>query len=393
VRVLHTSDWHVGRTARGRSRDDEHRAVLAEMAALVRDEGVDLVLVAGDIFDRKEPSASSEDIVYRALLDFTSAGAQVVLIAGNHDHPEKLEALRPLFRLANIHVGARAAPPDEGGVLEIAVKSGERARIAMLPWVQKSKLISVDALMNLQLADHQQDYQGVVRDALNALCSAFRPSTVNLLVAHLVMTGAVVGGGERTSEMNEDYWLPPPSLPSLAQYIALGHIHQTQKMRVQWPVWYCGSPLQLDFGEERADPALNKNHVLLFEAAPGNEPVTSVRQVDLRSGRRMRTVSGTLDGLREDAASAKYGDAFLRVNLHETPRAGLADEVRQILPNAIEVKVPPPEAAAGGGLSARSGLAPRDLLIAYLDTQNARDDGVVALFDELLEEEHAAAAS
>ncbi len=385
MKVLHTSDWHVGRTARGRSRDDEHRGVFAEMAEVVRAEAVDLVLVAGDVFDRKEPSAAAEDIVYRALLDLSSAGAQVVLIAGNHDHADRLEALKPLLRLGNIHVGAKARPAEEGGVIDVAVRSGETARIAMMPWVPKSKLIGLEALMDQQLADHQMDFQGVVGRALAALCATFRPDTVNLLLAHLVMTGAVVGGGERASEMSEDYWLPPQALPSRAQYIALGHIHQPQKMRVQWPVWYCGSPLQLDFGEEHVS-----NCALLFEAAPGNQPATGVREVPLRSGRAMRTVRANLEELRVRAAAGEFGDAYLRVMLRETSRSGLADAVREMLPNAIEVRVDAPEAAAGGGLASRSGLAPRDLLISYLDQANARDDGVVSLFDELLEEEHAA---
>ena len=97
VKILHTADWHVGKTLRGRSRADEHRGVLDEIVAITRDEAVDLVLVAGDQFDRAVPSPESEQIVYDALLRLARTGAHVVVIAGNHDNPRRLAAVKPLL--------------------------------------------------------------------------------------------------------------------------------------------------------------------------------------------------------------------------------------------------------------------------------------------------------
>ena len=128
MKILHTSDWHVGRTIRGRSRADEHRAVLAEIAGIAATEGVDLILVAGDLFDVVAPSAESEQIVFRALLDLANI-APVVAVAGNHDHPRRLEAVAPLLELGRVQVGATLKRPDEGGVIIAETDSGDSTMV------------------------------------------------------------------------------------------------------------------------------------------------------------------------------------------------------------------------------------------------------------------------
>ena len=115
MRILHTSDWHVGRTVRGRSRADEHRAVLDEIAGIAHEREVDLILVAGDQFDTGAPSAESEAIVYRALLDLAATGAHVVVLAGNHDNPRRWAAIRPLLELGNVAPRRPGDAPGPGG--------------------------------------------------------------------------------------------------------------------------------------------------------------------------------------------------------------------------------------------------------------------------------------
>jgi exonuclease SbcD len=385
MRVLHTSDWHVGRTVRGRSRDDEHRAVLAEIAGIIRDERIDLVLIAGDIFDHAAPTATAEQIVYEALLAFREAGAKVALIAGNHDHPDRLEAVAPFLELASIRSAARLRPGTEGGCIDVETGGGETARIAMLPWLRRSQIHNLEDLMQTELGKLQGIYSASWKHALRELSATFGARTVNLVLAHVVFTGAVEGGGERASETVEDYWVPPDNLDVGAQYFALGHIHKPQSLRLMYPVWYCGSPLQLDFGEEKDAKA-----VLVFEARAGL-PVGAVQQFELKAGRRMVTLRGTLAQLRSRAEDGSLGDAYLRVYVQEPPRAGLADEVRAMLPNAVEVKVDW-LGADDGVPAARQGMQPRDLLRAYFDQANVHDDKALDLFDELLEEENAAAA-
>lgn len=384
MRILHTSDWHVGRTVSrtGRSRDDEHRAVFAEMADLVRDEKVDLVLVAGDIFDHQAPNASAEDVVYEALLGFTRAGAQVVMIGGNHDHPDRLEAVRPLLKLANIHAAAKIRPPEDGGCIDISA-GGDTARIALLPWPSRSRIVTADDLMSGEAADNQSIYRDRCARVLGRLCGGFRAETINLILAHLVVTGATLGGGERQSETIEDYWVTPDTLNLNAQYVALGHIHKPQDLGRMWPVRYCGSPLQLDFGEEN-----DTKGVVVFDAKPGL-PVRDARFVELKTGRRMLTLRGSVQQLTSPETIAKAGDAFLRVYVSDPARAGLADEVRAALPNAVHVHIDMPQQREAAP-STREGMQPRELLAAYFEQARVNDEGALALFDELLEEEYAA---
>ena len=118
MRLLHTSDWHVGKTIRGVSRLEEHAAVLGEIGEVARREEVDLVLVAGDLYETASPSAEAERVVIDALLDLRTV-APVVAIAGNHDNPARFEALRPLAEQVGITVRGRVVAPREGGVVEV----------------------------------------------------------------------------------------------------------------------------------------------------------------------------------------------------------------------------------------------------------------------------------
>ena len=168
---------------------------------------------------------------------------------------------------------------------------------------------------------------------LGALTGGFRADTVNLVVAHLMVMGGTMGGGERGAHTVFDYWVPATAFPASAQYVALGHLHRRQQLAGPAPLHYCGSPLQLDFGETANDPAVN-----LVDVRPGLP--AEVRPVVLTAGRRLRTLRGTLADVVAGAGDA--GDDHLRVVLDEPARAGLADEVRARLPNTVEVVLAPP---------------------------------------------------
>src|SRR5215218_9038259 len=133
MRLLHTGDWHVGRLMRGRSRLEEHRAVLAEVVSVAGERDVDLVVVAGDLFDVASPPPEAEGLVYRALLDLAADRRHVLVVAGNHDSPRRLKAVAPLAGLGRVHVAPFVVPPGQGGLEELVVRSGETVRLAALP--------------------------------------------------------------------------------------------------------------------------------------------------------------------------------------------------------------------------------------------------------------------
>jgi len=373
VKILHTADWHVGRAIRGRSREEEHRQVLAEIATIATGEGVDLVLVAGDIFDTASPAPGSEEIVYRALLDLAQV-APVVMVAGNHDHPGRLRAVSPLLELGRVTVRSSVQRAEQGGVITVP---GLPVRVALVPFVTKRGIVRVEQIMSLESSDLIGEYAERVARIVDALCSAMTPDTVNILIGHLMVMGGTTGGGERQAHLF-DYAVPALAFPGHLNYVALGHLHRHQRIAAPAPIWYSGSPLQLDFGEEE-----DRKSVLLIEAEPGL-PVR-VESRALTSGKQLRTLRGTLAHV--ESMAADVGEAFLRVELEEKGRVGLAEDVRAMLPGAVEIRLATPEAVPGAKvIPRRLGRDPGELFREYLGARNVDDPGLVALFDELLAE-------
>ena len=130
MKFLHTADWHVGKTLKGRDRLDEQRAVLAEIAQIAEEHQVDAVLVAGDVYESAAPSAPAQQLVVQTLLRLRQAGAEVIVIAGNHDHGPTFEAYRPLMGVAGITLVGAVRPPDQGGVVRFRARSDGRGRPA-----------------------------------------------------------------------------------------------------------------------------------------------------------------------------------------------------------------------------------------------------------------------
>lgn len=392
MRLLHTSDWHVGKAIRGRSRAVEHQAVLAEVAGIAERESVDMVVVAGDLFDTATPTPEAERIVYRALLDLAAGGRPVVVVAGNHDSAQRLGAVAPLSAASGIHVASAIRPPGDGGVLEVEA-GGELAQVALLPFPSQRYVVTADLLLSGDAADAHAAYADRVVRILKMLTGGFRADTVNLVVGHLMVMGGTMGGGERGAHTVFDYWVPATAFPGAAQYVALGHLHRPQQLAGPAPLHYCGSPLQLDFGETANDPQVN-----VVDVRPGLP--ADVRAVPLREGRRLRTIRGTLVDVlaaAEAASSSSAADAdgddagrrdHLRIVLDEQARAGLADEVRERLPDAVEVVLAPREDDLRRRVADPDRLrrTPHDLFAEYLADRDVDDDRLLALFDDLVDE-------
>ncbi|MGH9212605.1 MAG: metallophosphoesterase family protein [Acidimicrobiales bacterium] len=380
MRLLHTSDWHVGKAIRGRSRAAEHTEVLAEIAALADDTSADVVVVAGDLFDTAAPSAESERIVYQALVRLAAGGRPVVVIAGNHDSAARLGAVALLSEASGIHVASSIRPPGDGGVLELDL-GAETALVALLPFPSQRYVVTADLLMGAgDATDAHAAYADRVSRVLAALTSAFGAGTINLVAAHLMVLGGVLGGGERGAHTVFDYWVPATAFPAAAQYVALGHLHRAQRLAGPAPLHYCGSPLQLDFGETANQPSV---HVV--DLRPGLP--AQVQAVPLHGGRRLRTLQGSLSQLEHQVGQT--GTDHLRLVLDEPGRAGLADEARELFPDTVEVAL----AARDDGDEPvrhadpdRLRRTPHELFASYLDHADVQDPQVLALFDDLVDE-------
>jgi exonuclease SbcD len=385
MKFLHTSDWHIGKSLKGRSRLDDQEAVLREVVGIARDNEVDAVLVAGDVYDSAAPSAEAQRLAVQTLLGFQRTGAEVIVIAGNHDHPRSFEAYRPLMGAAGITMVGTPRRADKGGVIAFNARgTGEPVRVAVLPFLSQRFAIRAAELVTQTPAQNAARYDQVVRDLLTTLRSGFSDDAVNLVLAHLTVTGGQLGGGERLAQSIFDYYVPATAFPADAHYVALGHLHRRQTLPAPCPVVYCGSPLAVDFGEQDNTPV-----VRVVTASPGT-PASGV-DIPVTTGRRLRTVRGTVAELADRAA--EYGDAYLRVWVREPARAGLREQVQEVLPNALEVRIDPEFAAAAGAAAgdrpsrpSTGQRGPGELFHEYLGSQNVADDRVERLFARLHDE-------
>lgn len=378
MRLLHTSDWHAGCTLHRRQRLEETEAVLREIVEVARNEEVDLVLVCGDIFESFSPSAEAERIVYETFLALSLAGIPALAIAGNHDYARRWLAIQALFEALDVHVRPEVRRPTDGGIVEIEAEDGETAQIAALPWVAERALFGAEEMMGLQ-GEPYQAYAERLPELITALC-AFDPDKVNVLAAHLFVSGAKPGGGERELTIGEIFAVNAAALPTTPQYIALGHVHRPQEVPgCAVPARYSGSPLQLDFGETE-----QAKSVTIVDVEPGRPAKT--RQVALKQGRKLLDLEVPLDAIDDVEVDP---DAYLRVFLQcEGPTPGLVDHVREVLPNAVEVRLDYEREDPGKRAAELRSLTPTQLFDRYYRQRHGAkpEEALSKLFSELFEE-------
>ncbi len=382
MKILHTSDWHVGKVLKGRDRHDEHVAALASIAAAARDTGADVVLIAGDLFETAAPTPKAQGLVMRTLLALREDGRIVVAIGGNHDNQGLLDAVyRPVLGELGLHVLGTPKRPDAGGTLALRTRGGEPLTVAAVPFLSHRYAVRAAEVLLHESSEHTLDYARRITEIVRLLTAGFTPDTVNVVMAHVTLLGGRRGGGERDVQTTLDYELPASMFPASAHYAALGHLHRQQEIPGPCPAFYSGSPLAIDFGEEANEPA-----ALLVTAAPGIR--ADVTPVPVTGSRPLRTLRGTLDEVI--AAGEQAGDAYLRVILAEPGRAGLGDLVRDKLPNTLEVQLDDAHRTRpgrhGGERPSRAGRTPLQLFDDYLHEQDIDDPRVRAMFAELLDE-------
>jgi exonuclease SbcD len=358
VRIVHTSDWHAGRVWKGVDRLPELAAVLDDLGDAIERDRIDLLLVSGDVFDSGAPAAEAERLVFRFLRRVARAGVRTVVVAGNHDHPARLDAWGTLAELAGVHVVGVPRRADAGGVVEIETTGGECAVVACVPFAPPRGFVSA-----LELAhgdtEARQRYADSLKAVVDHLCASFRPDAVNLLVAHTHVEGAALSGSERQIHVGDQWAATAQALPARAHYVALGHIHKPQRIATAGaPAYYAGSPLQLDFGEAGEE----KSYVVV-DARP-RQPAR-VERVPYRGGTPLAVVRATLAELARDAERL-HASGWLRVTVPLDARdPDVNGKVRRLLPNAVSVDVELPEVEEPLDVGSRRGLRPAELYRAY----------------------------
>ncbi|MGY1747107.1 exonuclease SbcCD subunit D [Blastococcus sp. SYSU D00695] len=311
MRLLHTSDWHVGRSLHGTDLLREQEEVLTELARVVAAEGVDVVLVAGDVYDRAVPSADATAVLDRVLTRLRAAGATVVLTPGNHDSARRLGFASGLLSVSGVHVRATTAGLDEPVLL--ADEHGEVA-VYGLPYLEPE--IARDELGVAGARSHE----AVLTAAMERVRADLflRPGTRSVVLAHAFVGGGLPSESERDISVGGVDRVPVPVFDGV-DYVALGHLHRPQTLTER--LRYSGSPLAYSFGE--AGQA--KQAWLVDLDASG---LAGVRAVPLPVPRELVVLTGTLEQLLSDPAHAAAEEAFVSARLTDAVRP--ADPMRRL---------------------------------------------------------------
>ena len=327
MRVLHTSDWHLGKTLYNVSRAEDHDTVLAEIIDIAHREKPHLIVHSGDLFDHAVPSYA--DVVKaNRVLDELAATAPVVVICGNHDSPGLFQVYQSLKGPhSRVHFIDAPRDPDRGGVLHFPGPDDVTLRLAVLPFVHANRAINAfDDTHNWRAsyAERIGRYERALAEELFRDFDAGRD--IAMFAAHLYVGGAQFARSERPVHTSDYYATQAEDLPAVS-YAAFGHIHKPQPLpHTQVTGNYAGSPIPLDFGEID-----ERKSIVLADVRPGQP--THVELRPLSGGRPLRQFDGTLDDLRTIASSV--GRALCLLNVRTpTYDPDLSEKVRDLLPDA-----------------------------------------------------------
>ena len=322
MRILHTSDWHVGKRLMGRERLDEQSQVLDEIANICDDENIELVLIAGDVFDTYTPSADAEELFYSKIKKVAGNNRAVLIISGNHDDGVRLSSIAPFSEEQGVYIVGNARMPvsikGEGrsirpvqsgkGYVIFADGNDNKVFISTLPYPNEARF--KEEKSELSYIERMKGWMDEGESGnVEKLPSVF--------MAHIFVAGGAVSEGEREIDLGGARAVPVDVLPK-SDYIALGHLHKKQKMG-SGHCYYSGSPLQYSF-DERPDKS-----VKVFDLT--KEGVIGLKDVPLTSGRKLirLTAENVEDGVR---LLGEYPESLVELTLVLSAPLTKADSLR-----------------------------------------------------------------
>ena len=403
MRFLHTSDWHLGRTLEGRSRQAEQEEFIEEICRLADEEKIDAVLLAGDVFDAFNPPAAAEQLFYDGLDRLSGGGKRaVIVIAGNHDSPERLSASSPLaVRQGIVLLGLPEDSPhimlssdnSRAGVLaggpswlELAAPGCDHTAVILaLPYPSESRL---KELLHDTLDDEagaQRAYTSKIGRLFAELAQNYRTDTVNLAISHIYARGGLTSDSERPIFLiGGANSVLPEDLPPGAQYAALGHLHRPQAVKGgSVPCRYSGSPLAHSFSE-----AGQAKSVVVADILPGRP--AELKEIHLSGGCplvRWRAGQG-LDQVYRWLEEGRDPRAWIDLEVSVGSPLSLQEvhQLRRACGRFIDIRAIYPDLKPEGAIHSRAGL-PVDQLFAMFYQRKygvSPDDQVVSLFMDIL---------
>jgi len=384
MKLLHTSDWHLGRTTGRESRTSDHDAVLDEIVEAAHTLRPDVICNTGDLFDKSRPGVDDVDRAVDVLTRL-AAIAPTVVVSGNHDKALMFRALDRLSRAHGLYFLSEATV-EAKRVIELPVAAGGTVRLGAVSFQHPHHLVDGGGDPDTWASLYGAAVRNLHDDVATAIRTGLDPRTdFAVFAAHAYVGGAAWSGTERRGRRDDLFATDPAEVPKVS-YAAYGHIHRPQPLPGAAGAHgrYAGSPLQLDFGE-----AGEAKSMVYVEADPLGP--TRMDEIPLHRGRQLRRFQGTLEQLAVDAPD--FGDDLCHLIIDsDTHVPNLADWVHDLLPEARVVEISPNPAdrrtrivAAGpdvGGAHPEPTLT--EMFINYLGTANGPAP-VVEVFQQLAE--------
>jgi len=290
MKILHTADWHLGKNLEGQSRIQEQELFAADFVRMAKEQKADVIVIAGDIYDSVNPPARAELLFYDTLKKLSPDGERlIIVIAGNHDNPDRLVAAGPLAMEHGIVMsgvpgtvilpgkyGKHKLTESGAGYFkaEIACMNGRKEKLvcAMVPYPSEKRMSEVIYRDQEDEKEAAFDYGARMEQLFRDLETHFEEGSVNLLCAHLFAMGSISAGSERSLSLGNSYLIDGDILPKRADYIALGHIHKKQVVpHTEGRAQYAGAPLHY----HRSETGF-QNVCLLAETGQGELQVTEL---------------------------------------------------------------------------------------------------------------------
>jgi len=384
MRLLHTSDWHLGRSFHGIGMLDAQRAFVDQLVTFVRDESVDVVLIAGDVYDRALPGVDVVGLLDDALVRLTGAGAQVVLTSGNHDSAIRLGFASRVLERGGVHLRTRLAELDKPVLFPLAGGSDADSDAVLaiygIPWLEP-RLVA--GQLGVETASHFEVTRAATERIRADLHDRAETRTVHSVVlAHTFASGGISSDSERDLSIGGVGAVPLDLFDGFS-YTALGHLHGRQELSPA--VRYSGSPLAYSFSEAKH----KKGSWLVDVDATG---IGGVREVLWDAPRILAVLRGKLDELLGSEEFAWAEAAYCQITLTDAQRPAQAMErLRARFPDTLVLGFDPEgaEAAARTSYSSRLAEAEDDLSVCcgFLEHVRGRnaDDAESTVLAEALE--------
>ncbi len=379
MKILHTSDLHLGKNLYDMPRYDEYQKLLDFIIKTIIDFKIEVLLLCGDIFDTKTPSHKSQELYYNFLTKLNSIKSldNVVIISGNHDSPSFLDAAKILLKTLRIHIISNASDNIQDEVFILKDKNGkEKLVVGAVPYLRSSDLITSSFTEDMQSRNNnlrlaiKQHYENIGYECQKA-SQKFDPPLPIIGTGHLFL------GGNTQLQNNDDNiyvgsldLMPASIIPSCFKYTALGHIHRPQKIDNNDYIRYCGSPLQLSFDEDNSKKFINIVEIT---------DTTTVTAIEVPVFQKIKSLKGDAKALLDEVSLLVKNNEniFLELNYEsDSPIGDLYDKVIAITNKSLVKVLALKDRSIKSQVLKRefkeedlSALTPYDVFNRLLDTQ------------------------